>query len=711
MYAEAFGTVAVANVYIEANNDVALNGTGTVHADNNVTVMAGNDMFMNDSSSIDAGNNVDIETGNDMLMYDSSSISADNNVTIDADGEVRVSSGSIYADNNVLINAATNIYLGLINALNTITLNAIAGGIIDNNGDDLNLSAINLILSAATGIGHADAIDTQVSNLQATNTDSGDINISNQGPLTIFGTGVVNNGGGNIDIVTASALFVEAVISVIGNGIINLLAQGADGDVVIRDTVSSEDGDINVTAQRDVITDGAFGNGITALNSSGLGNINVNAGQDVLLGSNPALYGNAYGYGDIYSNDGSINIIAGRDFIVDYYTWVGADGSGNINVNADRDINVITRVLGEESEIYTNSGWINLVSGRDITIGDLSDVTSNSGAIRLSAGDNITQGNGSTISTNAANVILEADMDDDGTGGVTQNGTAQVLSNGGYIWVTAGTGSFLGGEDILLGLLDAGSGGVHVATGLGSIFDNNGDALNLRARDYSYLRAPAGIIGTDTDPIDVCIQISDANLLNPPIVNGAPAISGLILEIGGVDGATGTSGNIRGIVRPGSGYNGVNGAPMIDFSRVLPPGNVYYEDTDMGGTCTVLPGYPAASNFGYRELIWPWPGPAAAGFFIPANLLALLTDGLRFRIPKKHVVDAFQITYTQGPVTTGVYFYHPLVEMGMYEMPALGLDMYEFIEERINAINPALMPFLPPEKEEVAKEEKEEKTA
>jgi len=331
-----------------------------------------------------------------------------------------------------------------------------------------------------------------------------------------------------------------------------------------------------------------------------------------------------------------------------------------------------------------------------------SNITSQTGKITIGASDSITQATGTTISTNGADIDLAADKDLDGTGGIVQNGTAQILSNNGDIRLLAGSlNPVAGGGDIYLGYLDSGTGGVWVGTGLGSIYDNNGnDNLNIKARDYSYLRAPTGVVGTDALPVDVCVQINALNALTPPQVDGADATSGLIIQMGG--GANGgTSGSIRGIVRPGSGLNNVTGAPQIMFTDVdtgantTPLGFVYYQDdSTVGAGCTVLAGYPDATDLGYRLQIWPP---------LLGNAAHLLGEKLKFKIPKKGTADAFQIQHTQGPATlTGgqVYFYHPLIEMSMYETPALGVEVYDFIDNSISPRNPALLPILIEEEEE-----------
>ncbi len=91
------------------------------------------------------------------------------------------SSGDIY-----ISQGATPLTLTSLTTPNgTISVTA-ADSIHDGNGSLNNITATNLILSAATGIGSADnPLETQVSYLQATNTTSGDINITNTGDLII----------------------------------------------------------------------------------------------------------------------------------------------------------------------------------------------------------------------------------------------------------------------------------------------------------------------------------------------------------------------------------------------------------------------------------------------------------------------------------------------------------------------------------------------
>ena len=119
---------------------------------------------------------------------------------------------------------------------------------------------------------------------------------------------------------------------------------------------------------------------------------------------------------------------------------------------------------------------------------------------------------------------------------------------------------------------------------------------------------------------------------------------------------------------------------------------------DLAGNCSV-------GTAGSREepIQVRIPPPVLIESAPPIDGLPQFVDDLRFKIPTRHFSEVFQITFTQGPiafVTSPVFFYHPIFEAAMYEMPALGADMYQFIDNNISPTNPALMPGLFPQDEE-----------
>jgi len=148
----------------------------------------------------------------------------------------------------------------------------------------------------------------------------------------------------------------------------------------------------------------------------------------------------------------------------------------------------------------------------------------------------------------------------------------------------------------------------------------------------------------------------------------------------------------QGSVNPGLGLNPFTGTRDIGY---LPDGFdssdtyelPYYIDSSIG---------PNVIEFG--QLTPVLAVPVITTVVNPVNDLALLSDQLRFRIPSKNEVDTLQISYTQGfdalAGLGGVYFYHPIVEIGMYDVTGLGVDMYQFIDNNLSTTNPALLPTL-----------------
>jgi filamentous hemagglutinin family protein len=185
-----------------------------------------------------------------------------------------------------------------------------AGAIIDGNGDANNITANNLTLYAANGIGSNDPLEIQVSYLQATNTTSDNINISNTGTLTLT----------NLD---ESRLPSDDPYE---NGTLYSIWNAGTGNVYIAAT----------GAYADLIGSG-FGNSLCAIRAKG--DITVTAGRDILLGD--AINTK---FADIYTDAGDVTVAAGRDIIMHGQScWLGSSkDDGTIALTAGRDARLAT---------------------------------------------------------------------------------------------------------------------------------------------------------------------------------------------------------------------------------------------------------------------------------------------------------------------------------------------------------------------------------
>jgi hypothetical protein len=164
-------------------------------------------------SVLDAGDDVYLEAGTDIIICENAQVIAGDDATLVAGNDV---------------------YLGYVEAGDEASVTA-GGAIYDNNDDNLNILAQDIILSAVNGIGEADAIETQGETLWAQNTTSGDIWIRNNtqvaGDLDILG--VTNMAPGGL-------VRIENGYIRFDNGTLNDIDYGTGGDMLLSGPVQAD---------------------------------------------------------------------------------------------------------------------------------------------------------------------------------------------------------------------------------------------------------------------------------------------------------------------------------------------------------------------------------------------------------------------------------------------------------------------------------------
>ncbi len=243
-------------------------------------------------------NSIFIQELNDLIIGGTGvrTLAGAGNITVDVQGDLTVNS-VVTADTagTVLLSADGSVFLGALVSSTTGSLTVIAdedlnaaGAIVDTLADTdagtAGEQGINLqtsgaaVLTAASGIGSADDIDTAVTFLQATNSTSNSIAIQAVNGLIVNGTGIRTLGGnGSISVdVVAGNLFVNGVVTAHGTGTILLNAEIGLNDV--NSAVSSTAGDITVTGN--IITQDAN------ITTGGTGRISVRADAGTITMSN-----------------------------------------------------------------------------------------------------------------------------------------------------------------------------------------------------------------------------------------------------------------------------------------------------------------------------------------------------------------------------------------------------------------------------------------
>ena len=298
------------NIMMVEDNSLAVNTITAGGGNSHVT------LILLDSGAVTDGNGPGVNnvTANNLAITAPSGIDLDTTIqTFEA--ETFVNNG------DVNIRELDDLGLRLVNAgAGNVDIsagnNGINGAIIDMNGINGNVIGNDLVLTALDGIGSGDALETQVSRFQGTNTNNG-IEIYNFGGLTLADINTlgyaVSNTNGWIDITAASPLAVDA--HVLAGGDIRLVA--GDDDSANTDNLAIA---ANVNIQ------------------STAGNILLQAGDDITQ---------AAGTGIIAAGGGFIDIIAGHDNdddgMIDIAGTIGS-GAEALYVESDEAIVITTNV-------------------------------------------------------------------------------------------------------------------------------------------------------------------------------------------------------------------------------------------------------------------------------------------------------------------------------------------------------------------------------
>jgi len=179
------------NIGVTATNGyVNMESVDMTSTGNDIEIYAGTNVDII-SSFLDAYDDIEVVADTGYLRICLSTLDAGDDVYLEAGTDIIICETSqVLAGGDATLVAGNDVYLGYVQAADKVEITA-GGAIFDNNDDDLNILATDLVMSAVNGIGEADAIETQVETLWAQNTTSGDIWIRNNtfvaGDLDVLG--------------------------------------------------------------------------------------------------------------------------------------------------------------------------------------------------------------------------------------------------------------------------------------------------------------------------------------------------------------------------------------------------------------------------------------------------------------------------------------------------------------------------------------------
>ena len=549
-------------VQVTAVNDVTIGRAGTMTPANADTVINGLVQSTGAGSTISIEANEDITFGvnGDVTRTDAGAsglvhILSDQATAASTGGVITMANGAVIdgGGHEVEIIADGTLTIGEITTTDLVNAASIAANIADADaGAGNDITAAALAISAATGVGtDADAIETTLGSL-AGRTDSGDLNISNTGNLSLDavnlttfvqtllpteGTQVIgatiedtadnNSTGDNLTIVTAGTLFVSGAMDADAGA-----QQGTGG-------ISNEDGGnivLTTTGTNDLTISGDVQVNDSDAGEDGDGNIDINSGQDVIV-----------------NNDASVNV----------------DNEGQIMIDATRAISISTT----NADVTSVDGAIALTANAGgatgnfvgITIDDAT-VTTSTGAVSLTGtggttGDNnhgVEIHNAAFVGTNGAAGTITIM----GTGGAGGASNGVLIDDGGTFVDTDGanatisiTGTTAGNHGVELSDADVetdGAGATITIMGTTTANTATSDGVNINGANAE-VESDAGAIsitgttaggGTAGDGVEIAAGVTraiDANGAATILVRGIGDGTDVGVQIDSpIESATGT---------------------------------------------------------------------------------------------------------------------------------------------------------------------------
>ena len=380
--------VAGGNINVAAAFGVSVDGDG------NVDILAGTDFSGAQFTSV-AGSGA---ANADINMADTSFFTSFNgDIQLSATGDTTIAR----------VDADANTDATRVNVIITADEDSSGvGAIIDGGDSSTDITGNLATLSAATGIGSGDAIETDLVTVNATNTNTGDIQITEVaggGNLIVSGASETNAAGGEITIsTTAGALTISGNVDNSGtNSAVTLSATG--GNLDANAAVTSTGGNILIRTLTD-------------------NDINFGAGGNVTSGN-----------GDItVDSQNGVDITAGNDFIA---------GNGNLTITIDSDDD-------DAGPLTLTIGVGNTITANDITLGSTNAMGAGNNDI-VDVNSSVTAGGFLTIqhvldAQLASGITLEAQG---GNVDISNNVGGITLDGGGLVTIQTTSGS---DGDILL---------------------------------------------------------------------------------------------------------------------------------------------------------------------------------------------------------------------------------------------------------------------
>ena len=423
-------------------------GSLTLDADNDLQITSNQDILDSATGSLDlvdlnftAGNEVFVQINNEIFSYGG-------DITISAGGDFDTRNASDYNSGTGKISVTAGdvsliSYMQSDNAASDAITIISGDQIVDGGGANLDVQAANggTILQAVNGIN----LDTNVVDLSATNTGTGDIVVDEANDLNITG---LSFSGGNATLTTQGGGDITLASDIDLNGANGgTLTLNAANDISFN--VNLCDGGVTCSATPDDVV-----------------NISLNAGNDLTINTGA----------DIDSGGGNIDLIAGNTWFKFGGTTLDS-GLGTINIQGNS-----VELRGGANSDNTSASAITVTSTTNIQDGGGAglDLEASGGGITLNAATGI------NLDIDAAQLAV-----------INSTSGSVVIDEDNTVDLTAL--SFAGG-DVMITTLNAGD---LIASGTLELDGANGQTLNLIAANDLIFNTGGQVLDTNTGTLDV----------------------------------------------------------------------------------------------------------------------------------------------------------------------------------------------------------------
>ena len=372
---------------------------------------------------------------------------------------------------------------GAINLVGTAAITESDGGLLNTTGALTTSSVTGQTLNGANAVGSVNAV----------NTTSGNVSLTNSGPLTLAG---INNGGGDLSVTNGGTISITGPITMDGGGAVSLTATGAPASIA-----ESGVGTINTTGA--LITSSTGGQTLGGVNNLS-GRIDMTAGGPLTL----------WGSGDL--NLGAIDAGANPVQIKAGGAILQAPGTGS-STNIIASSADLSSIFGGASGDLAISSNTQITGALTATVGTGADFggirIQNSGAQPASVTLTDSALAGSSVSfLNTGDITSTSDI----TLKTLTGGDLALLSNGNITWdggsLNTPTGSVLISADGSLGVTGTLSAPVDLALSSNVAINVSGSVVTSGTGTASFTAPSLAINGSVNSADDVGLIADTLNL-------------------------------------------------------------------------------------------------------------------------------------------------------------------------------------------------------